>query len=238
MAGIGHLRLIDPEALSWANVGRHPLGAESVGLKKASQLAKKLTQSFPHATIESRDADVQVVLEKEQDFLLDCDLVICATGAWSAEAVLNAWHISSKRPPRIVYAWTEPHACAGHALAIVPGDSCFQCQVTAFGEMKNTVTVWRGSSERYEPACGAVYQPYGPIELSWITTMAASLALDCALEKIEFSTHRIWAGPKALLDAAGGSWSGDWIGGNKARESGGFLEERRWERDPDCKICA
>ncbi len=237
MAGAGHLMLIDPDSLGWANVGRHPLGAESVGLKKASELAKKLAQNFPHARFESRTEELRVVLEKEEGLLLNCDLVVCATGVWSVESALNAWHVSTKHPAQILYAWTEPHACAGHAVAILPDEACLQCQFTQFGEAKKIVTDWKGRSEQQEPACGAVYQPYGPIELSWVTALGTGLALDCLVGNIKASTHRIWASPKALLDAAGGSWNTDWIGENKARESGGFLEERRWERDSHCAIC-
>ncbi len=237
MAGVGNVLLIDPESLTWANVGRHPLGADSVGYGKASQLAKKLTANFPHAHFDSRTEEFASVLEKEPDLLLDCDLIVCATGVWSVESALNAWHISEKRPPSILYSWTEPHACAGHAVAIKPGDACLQCQFSPLGDAKKVVTDWGSAGPRREPACGAVYQPYGPIELSWTTALASALALDCLLGKISSSTHRIWAGPKALLDSAGGSWNADWIRERKEKEGGGFLEERIWAKDVTCPIC-
>jgi sulfur-carrier protein adenylyltransferase/sulfurtransferase len=192
---------------------------------------------LPHARFKSRTEELRVVLEKEEDLLLNCDLVVCATGVWSVESALNAWHVSTKHPAQILYAWAEPHACAGHAVAILPDEACLQCQFAQSGEAKKIVTDWKGRSEQHEPACGAVYQRYGPIELSWVTALGTGLALDCLLGNIKASTHRIWASPKALLDAAGGSWNTDWIGENKARESGGFLEERRWERDSHCAIC-
>ena len=70
-----------------------------------------------------------------------------------------------------------------------------------------------------------------------LTALASALALDCLLGKISSSTHRIWAGPKALLDAAGGSWNADWIRERKEREGGGFLEERIWAKDATCPVC-
>jgi molybdopterin/thiamine biosynthesis adenylyltransferase len=237
MAGVGHVLLIDPEELTWANVGRHPLGADSVGFGKASQLAKKLTANFPHAYFDSRTEEFGSVLEKEPNLLLDCDLIVCATGIWSVESALNAWHFREKRPASVLYSWTEAHGCAGHAVAIKPGGSCLQCQFSRLGDAKQVVTEWGSSGPRHEPACGGVYQPYGPIELSWITALASALALDCLLCKISNSTHRIWAGPKTLLDTAGGSWNADWIRGRKEREVGGFLEEGVWEKDATCPIC-
>jgi hypothetical protein len=70
-----------------------------------------------------------------------------------------------------------------------------------------------------------------------VTALSAGLALDCLLGNIAASTHRVWASPKALLDAAGGSWNANWIGEKKEREGGGFLEERQWEKDSHCAIC-
>jgi len=237
MAGVGNLLLLDPEALTWSNVGRHPLGADSVGYWKAEQLAKKLRACFPHGRFDSRSEGFGEVLAKEPQLLLDSDLVICATGIWTVESVVNAWHRSGMGPSQVVYAWTEPHACAGHAVAVERSSACLQCQFTRLGDAKTNVTDWGKSEPKREPACGAVYQPYGPVELSWTIALASALALDCLLGKISRSTHRIWAGPQSLLVAAGGVWNADWISGTKGRETGGFQEERVWEKDAACPIC-
>jgi len=237
MAGVGYILLVDPAILSWANIGRHPLGADSVGFGKAQQLAKKLAVSFPHAHFESRAEEFGAVLQKDQSLLADSDLIVCATGIWSVESALNAWHIGGMRPANILYSWTEPHACAGHAVAIKPDDACLQCQFSRLGDAKTTLTEWGSVGPKHEPACGAVYQPYGPVELAWTTALASALALDCLLSKISSSTHRIWAGPKAMLEAAGGSWNADWIRDRKEREAGGFLEQRVWAKDLTCPIC-
>jgi len=47
-AGVGNLDLVDPESLCWANVGRHPLGAEFVGTNKAIALSQKIRSQLPH----------------------------------------------------------------------------------------------------------------------------------------------------------------------------------------------
>jgi hypothetical protein len=99
------------------------------------------------------------------------------------------------------------------------------------------VTDWPKSEPMREPACGAVYQAYGPVELSCTTALASALALDCLLGGVTLSTHRIWAGPQRLLIAAGGAWNRDWIGGKLEREAGGFQEERPWSKDGTCPIC-
>jgi hypothetical protein len=137
-----------------------------------------------------------------------------------------------------VYGWTEPHACAGHAVAIRKGSSCLQCQLSALGESKWTLTSWQNSPDRHqEPGCGAIYQPYGPVEITWTTCLVSSLSLDCLLGKIPESTHRIWAAPYSLLKDAGGRWTSEWICETADREKGGFIEERSWPKNPACPTC-
>jgi hypothetical protein len=237
MAGVGNLRFVDPETLSWSNVGRHPLGASSVRRGKAEELAKVLASRFPQSSFEYRKVGFAELIETEPSFLEECDLVICATGIWNVESALNSWQFTKGSPKYAIYTWTESHAYAGHAVAMVCKDACLQCQFSPRGDSKLEITTWAKEEERQEPACGAIFQPFGPIELSWTTALTSSLALDCLLSKIQQSTHRIWAGPKALLEAAGGKWNPDWIGAKSERESGGFLEEHPWPKDGDCLVC-
>jgi tRNA A37 threonylcarbamoyladenosine dehydratase len=50
-AGVGKLVLVDKEALKSANVGRHPLGVESVGDPKAAALARQIQSALPHVEV-------------------------------------------------------------------------------------------------------------------------------------------------------------------------------------------
>jgi molybdopterin/thiamine biosynthesis adenylyltransferase len=238
MAGLGDILLIDPELLNWSNVGRHILGANHVGTFKSITLQAELQRSFPHSHFGARKDKLERVLEDSPELLRDRHLILCATGNWSVESLLNTWHLDEREVLHIVYAWTEPNACAGQAVAIRQGSSCLQCGMSPRGDAKLTVTSWPESSKLlHEPACGAVYQPYGPVELTWTTALTSSLVLDCLLGKVSESTHRIWAGPRALLRDAGGTWSPHWIGGKAERECGGFQEDRAWGRDANCAVC-
>jgi tRNA A37 threonylcarbamoyladenosine dehydratase len=60
-AGIGRIVLVDKDTLSWANTGRHPLGASRVGEGKAKGLAEKLRADFPHLTIEYLECEARGV---------------------------------------------------------------------------------------------------------------------------------------------------------------------------------
>ena len=238
MAGVGHIISVDPANLSWANVGRHPLGADHVGTRKATALAEMWRKSYPHARFEGFDSTSHRFLAEHPELVAKADLIICATADWKAERELNLRQYCGEIAAPIIYTWTEPNACAGHAVLIVTGGPCLQCGFSASGDCRLQVTDWpRDTKEQTEPACGAVFQPYGPIELLGTISIAASLVLDVLLGKTTVAKHRVWAGPESLLSDAGGTWSEEWINGNLEQSKGGFQEERVWERDPLCDVC-
>jgi molybdopterin/thiamine biosynthesis adenylyltransferase len=238
MAGIGRLVLVDPQDLEWANIGRHPLGAEGVGKNKATVLAKHLQLNYPHAKIEGFKLAYHDFFSREGLHLTDADLIVCATADWEMERLLNLQHRNGEVKPPILYTWTEPHACAGHAIIIRSSGACLQCGMTVNGDACATVTVWPTTKQNFEPACGAVFQPYGPVELQGTISLAASLALDCLLGKTPTAVHRVWAGSRALLTEAGGDWSQAWRKGHPEREKGGQQEEWTWEKDDLCPVCS
>mgnify|MGYP001224356086 CR=1 FL=1 len=238
-AGVGRLNLVDPQALQWPNLGRHPLSSQHVGHNKAEQLAKVLSQRYPQANdFRSSTLTCQKLLSENSSFFSECNLIISAMGSWAAEGALNAWHIHDGRKIPILYTWTEPHAVAGHAVAICAVGSCLQCGFHANGRPKFLVADWPKETTAQEPGCGAVFQPYGPIEFSHITALAAELVLDLLLGEISASTHRIWCARRSLLDAAGGQWSKEWSKIAATHPLGGFIEERPWPGDSECSECA
>jgi molybdopterin/thiamine biosynthesis adenylyltransferase len=239
MSGVGHLRFVDPEVLTWANVGRHPLGAEHVGKNKAETLAQKLQLSYPHAEIRGFDLSYAEFQSKEASLLADADLIICATADWEMESLLNLQHTCGEIAAPVLYTWTEPHACAGHAVFLPSTSPCLQCGMTLQGEARVAITVWpKGTETRSEPACGAIFQPYGPVELQGTISSAASLALDGLLGKVQHALHRVWAGANSLVAEAGGDWSDAWRNGHPEREKGGMQEDLTWEKDDLCLVCS
>jgi hypothetical protein len=122
-------------------------------------------------------------------------------------------------------------------VVIFQRGACLQCGFLWSGDCKLEVTKWAEETTQTEPACGAIFQPYGPVELLGTISVGAGLVLDALLRKVTTATHRVWAGPEALLLEAGGSWSKEWINGNLDRTKGGFQEERVWEKDPFCNVC-
>ncbi len=238
-AGVGKLSLVDPEFLAWTNIGRHVLGAGSVGHSKVEKLAEKLKRDYPHMrAIVSQAKDWQDVSRHHPGILTDADLIISTIGSWGSEGMLNEWHVSHGLKAPLLFGWTEPHAFAGQAVAIIPGNGCFACGLDRVGIPKLRVTEWPpGASTRQEPACGAVFQPYGPVELSYIIATISNLALDLLLGRIDVSISRIWSASHSRLQEAGGSWTKAWqdiAGGN----TGDFLKELPWPKSAECRYCA
>jgi molybdopterin/thiamine biosynthesis adenylyltransferase len=208
-SGLGRMALVDPETLSWANVGRHVLGAADVGQSKASALSRLLRSDLPHMiSVEAVPFRLEGVLRERPELLEGSDLVITTTGDWGVENLLNDWHTSTGRPMPIIYGWAEPHACAGHAVAIAADGGCLQCGFDSTGRYLAPISLWpHGETEQREPGCGAIFQPYGPVSMSNIASQVADLAIDCLTGAVQRSTHRVWIGRTDRIAEIGGNLS-------------------------------
>jgi hypothetical protein len=210
-SGIGHFVLIDPERLAWAKIGGHRLGAPYVGSHKCVGLAQKIRTDFPPTIAR----DVESFIMDEPDALADCDVVVSSTGSWAIEAFLDVWHVDSKFQGPVIYAWTEAHAAAGHAVTIAKKGHRFRAGFDACGNPHLQVTEWSGPTTLREPACGAVFQPYGAVELSFTIAMIAEVvlrALDArsGRPRITFgSVGQDTLGPRAATGARAGDPSQD-----------------------------
>lgn len=237
-AGVGKLILIDPDTLAWPNVGRHPMGATAVGLNKAVALAERLQADYPHLEIEGKPHSIQGTIIGDSEPLASADLIIAATGSWAAENALNRWHVEQGRTKPVIYGWTEAHACAGHAVAIAAEAGCFQCNIDRTGHPSFRVVEWPngGDANEEEPACGAHYQPYGPIEIGFVTSMIGELALDCIMSPPRSSFSRVYAADQARIEKLGARWSSDWLALRAGLGSNIRIAERSW-LSSSCKCC-
>lgn len=236
-AGVANFVFVDPDVLNPSNLSRHPLGAQYIGQSKSQALAAKIRQDLPHVSVRAIAGRLEDVLSTATD-LNQADLIVSAVGDWGAEAMLDEWSEAAGRPVPIVYGWTEAHACAGHAVAVVKEGASFKEGFDRTGLPHLRVTEFRQPTIRQEPACGAVYQPYGPMELLGSIAVIGELALDVLLRPPVGSTHRMWIGRERHLRGVGGQWSPAWSGLMPNRVEGGFLHERVWASPIDARALA
>ncbi|WP_413204998.1 ThiF family adenylyltransferase [Rhodospirillum sp. A1_3_36] len=237
-AGVGRLILIDPELLTWPNVGRHPLGATAVQHNKAEALAERLQADFPHLSVEHRAYGLQQLMAYDQDLFEVADMIVAATGNWVAESALNRWHIRHGRKRPVVYGWTEAHACAGHAVAIGQRGGCLQCHIGRTGAPELVAVEWPdgGDIAQEEPACGAHYQPYGPVELAYVNAMIAEVALDCLLDPPAQSFSRAFVSSSRRIASLGGRLTDGWRSAFGEVEEGVRTIDRPWT-STNCIAC-
>ena len=238
-SGVGDLLLVDPGTLDWPNIGRHELGAASVGRNKAVELAREIGRSLPHIAVSGRADRLGPSAARLVEELASRDLVVSTTGSWAAEGFLNDVQHESSRYPPVLYGWVEPHAAAAHAVVVTGGEACLQCGVDDTGRPLLAVTDWaRGGDTLQEPACGATFTPYGPVELCHAHALVASCAIDMLLGTVKRDVHRIWISGRRYVEAAGGAWSSGWLTEVGDPGDGGVTLERHWPASTACLVCA
>ena len=238
-AGIGNLLLVDPAILEWPNVGRHALGADSVSRSKAKKLKEKIITAYPHlGDVSFRCERVGPKAQSLMDKVTSCDLIVSTMGNWAAENFLNDVQQEQEYFPTILYGWLEPNAAAAHAVLIPQGKACLRCGVNDKGCPHLTVTSWdNGYDMLQEPACGALFTPYGPIELCWAHALLAGSVIDALTGQGNSAVHRVWIGYRNRIEAAGGAWSEKWITEMGDPGTGGLTLERMWSTSSTCPVC-
>ena len=239
-AGVGRLLLIDFDIMDWPNLSRHELGATSVRQRKASELAERIGQEYPHLEdVSFFCKHVGPKTWKSMDGLASSDLIVSTMGNWSAENFLNDLQQETPEFPPVMYGWVEPHAVAAHSVVIIGRGACLRCGVNDKGRPDLAVTEWPNDRGNFQaPACNAVFTPYGPTELSWAHALLSDTAIAIMTGEVKSSCHRVWIGYRRHVEAAGGMWAPGWINNVGDPGDGGTTMERDWPSAESCPVCA
>ncbi len=84
--------------------------------------------------------------------------------------------------------------------------------------------------------CDAHYQPYGPIELSYVTAMIGELALNCLLDPPSHSFSRIIVASPDRTAKLGGCLSEAWMSAYRQTHPGVRTVDQAWPTDA-CVAC-
>jgi sulfur-carrier protein adenylyltransferase/sulfurtransferase len=208
-AGCGRFSLIDPEQMSWDNIGRHLLGAESVGQNKAEGVGQFLTEHFPHVQVTTSPFRLETIVSEDPAMLHDSDIILCLTGEWMSESVLNVW-ARRVRSIAVLFGWFEPHALAAHGLLVLPAGGCLACARNEAGEVTNSVIQWKDQQLLRRPACGGWFTPHGAADAAPAKAMIVQLAIDAMTQAVHESTLATYIGNVSRIKEAGGTIRSEW----------------------------
>lgn len=236
-AGVGKMDLVDGERLAWSNVGRHELGADSVGLPKASALSAKLRRELPHLDVDGHATTAHHFMIARPELMEHADLIVCATGSWDAESAVNRWQLDRDRVVPVLYGWLEDRVLAAHALDIGASGGCLACGFGPTGTPVFSAVEWpAGRPVAEEPACGNHYQPYGAVELGAAVDLVSRAAVDRLVGHEGGTRHRVWLAPSRSVDEAGAAWSADLAALAPSHLHGATQVELEWP--VQCDLCA
>lgn len=237
-SGVGKLILIDNEKLESSNISRHVLGAYYVNSMKTDGLKNFLKIMYPTIEIVScAETWEQTFNDKDRKFYFkEADLIISTTASLSSELNLN--YINKELRKSIIYAWTEAYAIAGHIVAIVNQESCLECGVS---KEENDLLIKpfniKGEYEKQDNECGAIFVPYGIIELNYITSLAAQTSIDFLLGKVFKNIHRVWiASEEFIKSVTAFECLKDWEQ-KYGKIKYGAIHEIPWDKNNHCEIC-
>lgn len=237
--GVGRLTLTDPDSLATANVGRHALGIHRVGEPKAVALAEEIRLRFPHLKQVAGYPHSWCNLYATVPQLFEsADLIVACMGDWSAEGQLCEWQTRKESDKPVLYGWLDEYGVAAHAVALTGRSPTLSCILGDAGEMRTPETYWKGLGlTQAEPACGTLFQPYGPLDVVHGETLVTQLCLDLISGIAATPTHRVYAACHERISQAGGEWSEEHLKYRPQNFVGPFVSERPVSPCGICRAC-
>lgn len=175
-SGVGHLTLIDPDYLVSANLGRHVLGADDLGLAKAEALQERIRKDLPTTEVVAFSTFAEVVMYRNPEVFEKADLVIVTTADWPSEVAL--WNSKANGTSwGLLQAWSEPHTQVGHVLLAPSGAFDARGLFTEKGDFRHKFTEWQEGGVVALPACGESFIPGGSLGMANVASMVSQAAL-------------------------------------------------------------
>ena len=195
-AGVGRISVVDADIMSSANIGRHLLGAESVGRKKVDAIAQRINSGYPATEVLAYAMTVAEWLR--QNTLANVDAVLDLTGEPDVRAQVEQARLNHPCP--LLIGWMEPYAAAAHVCVMPTGQRWLQGAQDPMLELQ--AVIWPNEVIQQEPGCSSRFQSY----TSTAAAYAVALVGECALDMIDNtqaridSTVRSWVRGQHFLD--------------------------------------
>jgi hypothetical protein len=193
-AGVGHITLIDPEAMEPANLGRHLLGLDACVTSKAKAVADMVNKAHPHVTVTPCEMNAKTWLKTNK--LAQGDLVLDLTGDGDVR-----WQVEQARalsPCPLLIGWMEPYVAAAHVCMLPAYGQWMQGTIDPMGELQ--AVEWPSDVIQQVPGCSSSFQSYTSAAAAHAVALVSERALqmiDSGLEKAEIVS---WVRGQRYLD--------------------------------------
>ncbi|WP_147472309.1 ThiF family adenylyltransferase [Pseudomonas syringae group genomosp. 3] len=171
-AGVGSIDIVDKESFDAANCARHVLGADSIDLGKANEMASRLLRLVPSVRVNAHRVKAERWVPSQ------CrpgqyDVVVDLTGEAAVRSMLVRYRNLCFDGSAIFHAWMEPFCAAAHLVHLAPADQ-YPVEEPAVGV---NVAQWPSGTLIQLPACGTGFHPYGSSDVAQVAGFVSERTL-------------------------------------------------------------
>lgn len=218
-AGVGYITLVDGDNLAPANIGRHLLGADTIGQNKAEAVARQVNAAQPASHVTPMVMSAGKWLD--DNTLAGVDLVLDLTGESDVR-----WQVEQARrlhPCPLLIGWMEPYVAASHVCSLPSDTSWLQGAKDLMGILG--AVDWPNDVIQQEPGCSSRFHSYTAAAAAYAIALVAENALKMVDGAIMEPRVVSWVrGQRYLNDQRSGLALRDWA--SKAASHDGLLIER------------
>lgn len=196
-AGVGKISIVDPQTMQTANIGRHLLGADSLGRSKAECVERQVGRANPACILKPYKLSAEAWLQRPNvpgDGRID--LFVDVTGEPSVRAAVD--EARTAQPVPLLIGWMEPFVAAAHVCQLTGDVPWFN---GGHDRLKSLQAVtWPADVMLREPACNSEYQAYTSAAATHAVALVAEAAIELLDGQVATSTVRSWVRGQRYLD--------------------------------------
>lgn len=201
-AGVGKIRLCDMERLSTSNVARHIGGINEFGMRKTHVVIRRLLEINPFLTFKEEDVICGSAigsLDRLSAFIEPVDLVISTVADEGVESIINQISVIDRKV--VIYGRALRLGSMGRVFLVRPGiDACKSClseyhskDIEGNKVPQDWITIVEHPEDVLLHECGRPVIAGSAIDLSFISSLIARVALDFLEGRTGENNHWIWS---------------------------------------------